>query len=123
MFSPISAADNIKGEFIGYISTLFHISDKDYAAQFASALKEEGAVSKGPYLDISDSYKTGQSLAQMIEEGEASPLFCNLEGDIPDGEKEIQVNRGLYLHQERALQKINEGKNLIVTTGTGSGKT
>ena len=67
MFSPITAADNIKDEFIGYISTLFHISDKDYAAQFAAALREEGAIAKGPYLDVSDSYKTGKSLAQMIE--------------------------------------------------------
>ena len=123
MFSPITAADNIKDEFIGYISTLFHISDKDYAAQFAAALREEGAIAKGPYLDVSDSYKTGKSLAQMIEEGEASSLFHSLEGDIPDGEKEIQINRGLYLHQERALRKTNKGKNLIVTTGTGSGKT
>ena len=103
MFSPIAAADNIKDEFIGYISTLFHISDKDYAAQFAAALREEGAIAKGPYLDVSDSYKTGESLAQLIEEGEASALFRGLEGDIPDGEKEIQINRGLYLHQERAL--------------------
>ena len=63
MFSPITAADNIKDEFIGYISTLFHISDKDYAAQFAAALREEGAIAKGPYLDVSDSYKTGKSLA------------------------------------------------------------
>jgi len=113
----------IKDEFIGYISTLFHISDKDYAAKFTSALREEGTISKGPYLDVSDSYKTGKSLAQMIEEGEASPLFRNLEGDIPDGEKEIQINRGLYLHQKWALRKTNNGKNLIVTTGTGSGKT
>lgn len=123
MFSPISAAENIKDEFIGYISTLFHIADKDYASQFIAALQEEGSVSKGPYLDVSDSYKTGKSLAQMIEEGEASPLFRTLEGDIPDGDKEIQINRGLYLHQEQALRKSNQGKNLIVTTGTGSGKT
>ena len=55
MFNPITAAENIKDEFIGYISTLFHISDRNYARQFIEALKEDGAVSKGPYLDISDS--------------------------------------------------------------------
>ena len=123
MFNPISAAKNIKDEFIGYISTLFYISDKEYASQFAAALQEEGAVSKGPYLEVSDSYKTGKSLEQIIEEGGVSPLFRQLEGDIPDGDKEIQINRGLYLHQERALRKTNQGRNLIVTTGTGSGKT
>ena len=123
MFNPITAAENIKKEFIGYISTLFPISDRDYATQFLTALQENGAVSKGPYLDVSDSYKEGESLEQMIGEGEASPLFRSLEGEIPDGEKEIQVKRKLYLHQERALRKTNKGKNLIVTTGTGSGKT
>lgn len=123
MFNPITAAKNIKSEFIGYISTLYHISDKDYAGQFMAALQEKGAVSKGPYLEISDSYKTGKSLYELIEEGEVSPLFKSLEGDIPDGQKEIQINRGLYRHQERAIRKTNKGKNLIVTTGTGSGKT
>lgn len=123
MFSPISASENIKDEFIGYISTLFHISDKEYASQFVAALREEGAITKGPYLDVSDSYKTGKSLAQMIEEGEASPIFKTLEGDIPDGDKELQINRSLYLHQECALRKSNQSRNLIVTTGTGSGKT
>ena len=63
MFNPIIAAENIKNEFIGYISTLFHISDKDYAAQFAASLQEEGVISKGPYLDVSDSFKAGKSLA------------------------------------------------------------
>ena len=123
MFSPISAARNIKDEYIDYISTLFPISDKDYAALFEAALREDGAVCKGPYLDVSDSYKTGKSLGQMIEEGKASPLFRCLEGGIPDGEKELQIDRALYLHQEKALRKANLGKNLIVTTGTGSGKT
>ncbi len=123
MFSPISASKSIKDEFIGYISTLFHISDREYANQFVSALQEDGAIAKGTYLDVSDSYKTGSSLAQLIEQGEASVLFRSLEGDIPDGEKEIQIDRSLYLHQENALKKTNKGKNLIVTTGTGSGKT
>jgi hypothetical protein len=123
MFNPITASENIKNEFIGYISTLFHISDKEYASQFVAALQEEGSITKGPYLDISDSYKTGMSLGQMIEADEVSPLFRTLEGNIPDGDKEIQINRSLYLHQERAIRRSNQGRNLIVTTGTGSGKT
>lgn len=123
MFNPINASDNIKKEFIGYISTLFHISDKEYETQFNLQLSRDGAITKGPYLDISDSYKTGRSLGEMVYEGEASVLFNQLEGDISDGEKELQIYRNLYLHQENALKKTNNGKNLIVTTGTGSGKT
>ena len=123
MFSPITASKNIKESYIDYISTLFHIGDSDYAKQFQESLYEDGVIMKGPYLDITDSYQTGKSLSKMIEAGEASPLFRRLEGDIPDSEKEIQIERNLYLHQENALRKINQGRNLIVTTGTGSGKT
>lgn len=75
------------------------------------------------YLDISDSFVKGKSLSSLIEEGVVSPLFTELEGDIPDGSKEIQLNRTLYLHQEFAVRKADANHNLVVTTGTGSGKT
>ena len=123
MFNPIIASEHIKEEYIGYISTLFHISDQEYEKQFIAELQKNGAITKGPYLDITDSFQSGQSLDQLINEGEASSLFRSLEGNIPDGEKELQIFRNLYLHQERALRKVNQNRNLIVTTGTGSGKT
>ena len=37
--------------------------------------------------------------------------------------KKLKPERTLYKHQEEALIKANQNKNLIVTTGTGSGKT
>ena len=123
MFNPVLASENIKNEFIGYVSTFFHISDREYAIKFKEALCKNGVITKGPYLDINHSYKTGKSLEQLIQDKEASPLFRSLEGNIPDKDKELQVNRGLYIHQEKALLKTNQGKSLIVTTGTGSGKT
>jgi len=123
MFSPIEASKNIKDEFSGYISTSFHLADKDYAKQFVQELSKEGAITKGPYLDIGDSFKSGESIETLIDQGKASPLFRELEGNIPDVEKEIKINRKLYLHQQKALEKTNAEKNLVVTTGTGSGKT
>lgn len=123
MFDPIEASQNIKDEFISYITTVFNISDPDYAKQFHSALEADGAVAKGPFLEVNDSFKKGRSLTELIQEDVVSDLFKELEGDVPDGEKELQLNRSLYLHQEHAILKANQGKNLIVTTGTGSGKT
>lgn len=123
MFDPIVASQNIKEEFAGYITTTFHMADKEYLRQFKEALEEEGAITKGPYLSINDSFKIGKSLAQLIDRGEVSALFKKLEGNKPDKEKEIQLNRALYLHQEQAVRTINNNKNMVVTTGTGSGKT
>lgn len=123
MFDPIQASNNIRDEFISYISTSFHLADHSYARQFTEALGKEGAISKGPYLDISDAFESGKSINTLIYENEMSPLFQELEPGVQDGDKEIKLVRGLYKHQEKAIRKINAGKNIVVTTGTGSGKT
>ena len=123
MFDPIQASNNIRDEFISYIATSFHIADQEYAEQFIAALGAVNTVSKGPYLDISDSFEAGESIEKLIEEGEMSPLFRELEPAVSEGDKEIKLIRRLYKHQEKAIRKINAQKNIVVTTGTGSGKT
>jgi ATP-dependent helicase YprA (DUF1998 family) len=122
MFDPISASGNIKGSFIDYITTSFDFSDKDYKRCLEQALKQPDAIAKGPYLDIGGSYETGRTLREMIRDSHASHLFETLEGSS-ENDKELKLARPLYLHQEAALNKASQGKSLIITTGTGSGKT
>ena len=122
MFDPILASQAIKNSYIDYIATTFDLADQEYAAQFRHALQQEGMIAKGPYLDIGGSYATGRTLQEMMSDGEASPLFSSLE-PVPENERELKLERPLYIHQERALIKASHGENLVVTTGTGSGKT
>jgi len=122
MFSPITASRNIQEGFTDYITTTFHFADSAYEKAFKQALAKDGAVAKGPYVDIGGSYEAGHSLEQLIDSGDVSPLFRNLE-KVPEDKKELKLTRPLYLHQEAAIKKNNQGKSLIVTTGTGSGKT
>ena len=121
-FDPIEASSQLKSGFIDYITTTFHITDPIYKAALKKELNKEGFLSKGPYLDMNGSYKTGHSLRELISYGQASIGFEKLE-PFPEKEKELKIERPLYLHQEQALLKANAGHNLIVTTGTGSGKT
>src|SRR5690606_26262794 len=37
--------------------------------------------------------------------------------------RSVNGDRRLYIHQEQAIQHANSGHNLVVATGTGSGKT
>lgn len=122
MFNPIEASNNIKSSFIDYISTRFSIADPYYQRLFREALKKDGTIGKGPFLDIGGSYKSGKSLKVLSEEGLASTLFHTLE-NVPEKEKELKFERPLYSHQEEALFSARNGENLVVTTGTGSGKT
>ena len=122
MFNPASASKKIKNEFINYLTTSYKTCDENYNDQFKSLLEEE--ISKGPYVDISDVFKTGATLNQLIEEGTISSYFRKIEANKPkEYEIEVPLTRALFKHQEAALRKATDGKNIVVTTGTGSGKT
>lgn len=122
MFDPIKASKEIKSSYIDYITTAFDMADPVYGREFRTELEKEGAVAKGPFLDIGGAYESGKTLTELIEEGKISRLFYDLE-PVSEKSKELKLERPLYKHQESALIKASAGDNLVVTTGTGSGKT
>ncbi|MCL1878952.1 MAG: DEAD/DEAH box helicase [Defluviitaleaceae bacterium] len=122
MFNPIDASSKIKRSFVDYITTSLHFADSRYDKLFRERLEESGVISKGPYLDIGGSFKNGKSLKQLAKSGQASELFATLE-NVQEKDKEVKLERPLYSHQELAMIRANAGHNLVVTTGTGSGKT
>jgi len=122
MFNPINASESIKQSFRDYITTTFNIEDEHYAQQFREALNREGAIAKGPYLDISGTYETGKSLDELVENETVTKLFLSLEA-AEEKDKELKLERPLYSHQQRALELAAKGESIVVTTGTGSGKT
>lgn len=122
MFDPIKASKEIKDSYIDYITTTFDMADTDYEREFRRELQRDGMVARGPFLDIGGSYETGHTLRELIEEQKVSRIFQYLE-PIAEKDRELKLDRPLYLHQESALLKAAAGENLIVTTGTGSGKT
>lgn len=124
MFNPIQASKNIKEEFISYISTSFMFADKNLQQQFIKELNE--IISNGPWLETNDVFKTGKSINQLINEGILSPLYRDLEAKKPNTrlyKKCLPLDRPLYLHQEEAIKSIVTGNNVVISTGTGSGKT
>ena len=122
IFNPIVTSDNIKDGFVDYITTAFKIGDDLYAKQLKNELEKDGFIAKGPYIDVTGSYETKNSISELIASGDASSLFSELE-PVPEKDRELKMDRPLYTHQQEALVKANNGNNLVITTGTGSGKT
>ena len=116
--NPIIASENIIEKYLRYIETTFFIDDKEYMNQFKKYLQKADYFAKGPYLDFSDSFEFGKSIEALIDEGAFSHEFTELYR-----KNESLLTRELYKHQELSVRKIKEGRNLVVTTGTGSGKT
>lgn len=113
-FSPVEAAKNITEKYLRYLNTIFKIADNQYNKQFENLLHNQQAFSVGPFLDVSDSFEKGKSINDLILDKLLPHSFSRLR---------LPLDRELYKHQEEAIRKVISGKNIIVSTGTGSGKT
>lgn len=111
---PLEQANFIKSEFSKYVKSTFVLENNTYRDFFHREL-DKAVFTKGPFLKLDLPFVKGRSLNQLIESGKASPLFKEF--------KELKLDRALYWHQEESFKLINEGENVVVTTGTGSGKT
>ncbi len=115
---PLQTTDLIRESYIRYLKTTYPFQDSELRHQFQQALEQPDMVVKGPLLEASPPYESGRSLRQLVERGMLHRDFQQLcSADLP-------FERPLYLHQEQALTKVVQAeRNLVVATGTGSGKT
>ncbi|MCL4514092.1 MAG: DEAD/DEAH box helicase [Firmicutes bacterium] len=111
----IELSRQVEERYRRYLKTTFYFKDSQLRASFEAALKT-GRLSKGPYLEATPVFKHSQT---------PRTLFQTLLGLSPDEGflKAINGDRHLYRHQEEAIRGVFEGNNVIVATGTGSGKT
>ncbi|MCK0093734.1 DEAD/DEAH box helicase [Rhodococcus sp. F64268] len=114
---PLATARQIDETYKRYLKTLLGPSDPAIAAAFDAAIDETRLLTKGPLLELTPPYKPGKSIPDLIGEGVLRPGLADL---YPNPN---ELNRPLYLHQERAIRKVTAGRNIVVSTGTGSGKT
>lgn len=113
--NPIALSDTIAKRYRGYLQTLFQFRDPDLRNSFQQAL-EEGYLSQGPFLEATPLFQRGRTVKELFYE--------LLQTDIPPTVMNaINGNRALYNHQEQAIRKVYAGQNIVVATGTGSGKT
>ena len=100
-----------------YLRSLLPVRDPALAAALADCIAASPLLTKGPLLEATPPYRTGATLRSLIAEGVLDPAFARLGGPA------LPLDRPLYVHQEQALRKAAAGRNLVVATGTGSGKT
>ncbi len=102
-----------------YIPTTLPISRRypRLREEFRRIVQEQELV-KGPFLEALPDFEKGKSLKELLR--------CN-GGFLHDGLASLPAHvleRPLHKHQELALiLACEQGKNLLVATGTGSGKT
>jgi hypothetical protein len=96
---------------------LLPLREPRLAAALDDAIDSSPLLTKGPLLEAGPAYATGATIRQLVDEGVLDPGFLSLTGP------ELPADRPLYRHQEQAVRKVRAGRNIVVATGTGSGKT
>lgn len=113
----VGTSGEIKATYRRYLQSLLAVRDPDIDAALRRAIDTTQMLDKGPYLEATPPYAPGASCSDLIAEGVLAPGFAKLETDA------LPLGRPLYVHQERAIRKVAAGRNVLVATGTGSGKT
>ena len=115
---PIETMDHIRATYLRYLKTIYPIQDQRLRTPFWQALEKEDRLVKGPLLESAPPFVSGRSIAQLVEEGVLHPSFQRLCSAV------LPYERPLYNHQDQAISHlIEQDRNVIVATGTGSGKT
>jgi DEAD/DEAH box helicase domain-containing protein len=113
----------LKDIYLKYIDTGLPIKYKKLEEERKALLLETDAVCKTPIIELVPRYKEYCTLKEACKKLELEDSFadfskCGLFPDI-DG-----IEGKIYHHQFESINSaIKQRKNIIVTTGTGSGKT
>ena len=123
MNDPTKIYNEIKDAYLKYINTGLPFFQEAYNREREALLKEPGMLCQPPVIELVPRYHEQATLAE----------FCEREGVDPEINDFVnaglftnnsQEPRKLYAHQYAALKDaFVRRKNIIVTTGTGSGKT
>ncbi|HKZ41528.1 MAG TPA: DEAD/DEAH box helicase, partial [Candidatus Hodarchaeales archaeon] len=115
---PIKTTQAITDSYLNYLSTTFRLKDSDLQRQFEQSLRIPDKFVNGPILEATPPFETSATIEELIESGSLSPRFRDL------NTKRLPLDRPLYYHQQQAIEKsVQYRRNIVVATGTGSGKT
>lgn len=113
----VLASGEITATYRRYLKSLLAVRDPRLDKALDEAIRSTPMLDKGPYLEATPPYAPSTTLRDLVAEGVLSPGFANLTSAA------LPLDRPLYVHQEQAVRKVREGRNVVVATGTGSGKT
>ena len=122
---PITIGETIEqlhNSLADYIEATYHISDSVLVGLRRKLLHEYGVIHQRPFLESTPRYKTGKPFAELGLDSAALDIFSAVSAEsegLP-----LLLHDPPYQHQAAAVQKsLRDGRSLVVTTGTGSGKT
>ncbi len=118
MLDPLATTEEIRTTYTRYLRSTLNPRDTDLRDEFAALLESpDNRLTKGPIIQAVPPYLRGKSIEDLVADGTLHPAIAGLPTDV------FPADRPLYRHQVRAIERVTSGRNALVATGTGSGKT
>ena len=124
---PLGAFEKIKDDYVRYFKTAYHISDERIDNMRMEAITKDDNLYKEPFIEILPEYEVYPGIENIDD---LIPEFSNKFGSDNNAREFFEfIKTGLlrykpYGHQVGMLKKaFLEEKNVVITSGTGSGKT
>lgn len=114
-FSVIESVRHLIEQYRSFIKSSYRLADPRLREQFEEHVNRAEVLVKGPYVTLARDFAEGHRLDQVLASGCGHANLARF--NWPFG------SSMLYAHQEDALRAAEAGRNVIVKTGTGSGKT
>lgn len=115
--NPRTTTEKIKADYRSYVASILTVRDREIS-QLAKEEVKHASFVKGPFLEITLPFKDGKTLKELAQAGIISKEFSKMGKNVHYDDWKLRI------HQQRALEHIiNDDRNMVVSTGTGSGKT
>jgi hypothetical protein len=116
---PTATTEALRTQYVSYVTTTLPIRYSSLMNDLRSELGETDRFVKGPYVEATPPFtRHEETYGDLIDRGFLADGWSRALG--PD----FPPERRPYTHQFTALNRtIHQGRNTIVATGTGSGKT
>jgi hypothetical protein len=123
LIDPIGSFEKIQRNFVLYIKTAFATKFSSIEEEREALLDKPGIFRQEPWIEPLARYKKIKTITELSQEdlpglkNEAITDFINLASCGLVG------NYQLFGHQLEMLHRASSGQNVVITAGTGSGKT
>ncbi|SVE02934.1 uncharacterized protein METZ01_LOCUS455788, partial [marine metagenome] len=118
MPNPISAFERLRADYFRYYDTPFRVRLDPVMAERRNLLDREGKQWREPWLEVIRNYSlTGLGTPTALANAGASTDLIDL------AKCGLLEHPDVFTHQADALGSALSGRNVVVSAGTGSGKT